>query len=173
MDHLEDRIRSLETRAARSTRLIATLGLLVLGAVSVAATTSLPGDQIIRGQRIEIVDGHGNTMAVLGSDDAGGFLSIRRTGGPAALILGADRHGGFVTVRSKTGVPVSILAADRDGGYVTIRNHDGIPVLIGQTTAHGGLLQIRDQVGNRVAGLQAKTKSAGCRLLDLDNERDR
>lgn len=166
MNHLEDRVRELESRAARATRLITTLSLLLVGAICVAATTERSGDQALRSQRIEIIDRDGNTMAVLGSDEAGGFLSIRKTTGPAVMILGADRHGGFVTVRNRTGVPVSILAADSEGGFVTVRNHDGIPVLIGQTTANGGMLQVRDQVGNPVAVIQAEAKATDCRVRD-------
>ena len=154
MNHFEKRIRKLEKRAARSARLNSLLGGLVVAFACVAATTT-PSLEVIRGQRVEIVDDEGHTTAILGSDDSGGFLSIRKSGGLPVSILGVGPHGGFVTVRSETGIPVSILGSDRKGGYVTVRRRNGIPVLIGQTTEHGGVLQIRDEVGRTVSNLGA------------------
>ena len=163
MNHLEDRILMLEKRAVRSTRRNGFLGLLVVVAVSVAATTSRSGEGVLRGQRVEITDDHGNIMAILDSDDAGGFLSIRRRGGPAVSIIGVGPHGGYVTVRSEKGVPVSILSSDGDGGYVTLRKRNGVPVLIGQATEHGGALRIRDGAGRTVVRVPTDAERPGLR----------
>ena len=99
----DTRIQSLETQVRTLKRMLfGVLGVVVVGGL--LAATSLQGvNPIVRARQIEIVNGQGMRVAVLGSDEYGdGYLGIAAADGVAGIVLAIDQNGeGYLETPSR------------------------------------------------------------------------
>lgn len=123
-----------------TTRLPAFLLGLITGGCLLLAGILLGGQgaaapETIRARQLEIVDEIGTVRLVLGSNAAGGTISVRDHLGRTVLLASAADQGGTLVLGA---------AGSRE------------PALVASASAEGGLLRLFDQGGTRVGELAAR-----------------
>lgn len=114
-----------------------------------------PVQDVVRTRRVEIVDNVGTVRAALGSNAAGGTLSVRDTMGRTALLASASAHGGALVINSTDHKqPAFIAGADAHGGAMQVFSDAGIRV-VDATGGDGGQITVASKTGVPSVRLEA------------------
>ena len=107
------------------------LGVAFFSGLTVATTNipqSQPTPELVRAERIEIVDADGNPRIVLGTTKHGGtavFLAER--GHPTHTLAVDDQGNGWISTLDSDQNILTELGANADGGAIQVRGSDGEP----------------------------------------------
>jgi hypothetical protein len=182
--HIERRIERLERQ---NRRLRLGLHAVLLAAVA-AFVTGASGDDtpdVLRAQRVEIVDASGKPMVVLGQQNGFGFAALLDSLGNYRIQLNALLPGGTVTVKNARGHELLMLGHDADGnGNIRTSSANGSllaevgasdnrgtmitydsagheHVKLGTTYGGAGAVTTFNAQGSRLIALTASTKGDG------------
>lgn len=144
--------------------LIALLGF-ILGGIdnSIKAQSDTAVDKIAV-RELHIVDGFGNTVAVLGKQHLPNTTVIFRvynTAGTAVLHLGHDSVGGVINVYGKEGKSAAGLGIDLDGGNLGVSGKKGKLGAILGVYPNGGRVEVYGRKGKGGAGLSITNMGDG------------
>ncbi|MCA9286456.1 MAG: hypothetical protein KDA22_14615 [Phycisphaerales bacterium] len=186
---LEARVLAAESAARRAKRgtLLLALGFAGAGVLAAAAPQNTP--EVVRTQRLEIIDGNGRVAVLASATDAGGRLdlwseaganvfraSVNEFGGDVAVWDGngrsaaglfASAHGGEVGVYGDGGAAQAAMASGINGGGIVTRDAQGHPTFAATSTGAGGRVALGGP--NGADALVATAHDGGARLAVLNS----
>ena len=181
MTHIERRLQKLE---AQNRRLRAGFGALVLGVAAIFLLGASGGD-VVRARRIEVVDGAGRPLVVLGENDGHGFAALLDAFGNFKVHLAEQIAGGTLLLKSQRGEELVALGYDTGGNghmrtataagnaliefgagegagaIITYDNASHEHVKIGTTHSGAGAVTTFRADGTRLVSLTATTRGDG------------
>jgi hypothetical protein len=97
IDTLQTQVGTLRRSGRRYRNAIAVLGLLLIGAMTIAADDELILE-VVKARRFEVIDGDGNLVLAARSGDLGGQLDLWSKNGRNAFRASATRLGGDLAI---------------------------------------------------------------------------
>ena len=163
---LESELATMKQSLKRQQCLTALVVVVLFGVAALGATNA--GPEVLRAERIEIVDRDGRVAASLVSHaNGGGVLSLfDRVGNRRAVITAAD--GGKVALKSSDGEDVLYLGenAGRGAGIIELLNQKGqVAVQVTADTRGRGYVGVFDQLGIGKTLEPQPSDALGSRLL--------
>lgn len=151
LEQLAQRIESLENQNrshARQTRRWRTcavsLGVLGLGAISIAAAPFAAPSRVLQTERLEILDNNGKLLMRLGRSDDGNVVQfdLWNNAGEQMMRISGNDHGGDIALFNTNQNNVAGLYATATGGEMAVWNQDGGLGVKATGEARGGSLSV-------------------------------
>ncbi len=167
-DALEQRIAALEQQMRhahsrdRLYRLAAlTLGLGLVGVVTVAASMGRDVPGVIQAHRFEVVDDEGIVVVAASAGENGGTLSLWNGEHLNVAMLSANEHGGDLALWSTDGDNILGAFATATGGELAIWNTDGVRSVRTYADDTGGRFEVYDTRHQRPVVAAAAAEHGG------------
>jgi len=118
--------------------------------------------QLLRAQRIEIVDEAGSVLLALGTNERGGSLSIRDRIGRTAVLANVNERGGSMLVRDvESDQPAVHSRATRSGGDHAVFNQQGRAVTRASVNDDAGAFALSASTGKTAVELDVSDAQCG------------
>ena len=123
-------------------------------------------------RELEVVDGVGNRMIILGSEARGNAVIVMDKQGSPALTLKNTREGNAVIVYDERGLPAATLGSTPESNMVIVTDRrTGNPgVRIGATKGGGNLVAVSDKTGGPAVILSSVPKGNGISVYAKSGE---
>lgn len=135
---IDDRIKSLEDQIRALKRMLLGVLALAVAAGLLAATTLQVVPDVIKAKKFEVVNGEGQAVVELGSNKAGGVVSIGHCEGHRLVELMAHLEGGTVSILNRQGKTLVLIGVNEHGsGALQTRNNKGQTLVSLRTSLTG------------------------------------